>query len=157
MDISVTSSSREQTAKLGALLGEILTPGDVLCLDGELGAGKTVLVQALALERGRQGPVPSPTFTIINPYPEIGLCHIDAFRLSGPVELIEAGVEEYLDGSWICAVEWAARVQGALPPDTLGVSIDFGEKEDDRLVRVRSAGRWNGRAEALRAGIERNV
>lgn len=155
MKPSFRSVSREQTAEVGAFLAGILEAGDVLCLDGDLGAGKTVLVQGLASGRGFAGPVPSPTFTIINPYPEIRLCHVDAYRLSGPDELMEAGIEEYLDGEWICAVEWADRVRGALPSRALEISIGFGGLEDDRIISIAALEGWNGRAELIGEGLKR--
>jgi tRNA threonylcarbamoyladenosine biosynthesis protein TsaE len=128
MALVLKSGSQETSAGIGAFLSSVLEPGDVLCLEGPLGTGKTVLVRGLARGRGWAGPVPSPTFTIINPYPEIGLCHVDAFRLSGADELVEAGIEEYLDGDWVCAVEWAERVRPALPARALEVSLAFGEE-----------------------------
>ncbi|MHB8894040.1 MAG: tRNA (adenosine(37)-N6)-threonylcarbamoyltransferase complex ATPase subunit type 1 TsaE [Candidatus Geothermincolia bacterium] len=155
MELVLKSGSSGQSARVGSFLAEFLCAGDLVCLEGDLGTGKTVLVQGLARGRGYAGPVPSPTFTIINPYPEIGLCHVDAFRLSGPEELLEAGIEEYLDGEWICAVEWAEKVRGALPPEALELRIEFGDAEDDRLLRVAARGGWNGRAEEIIAGLKR--
>lgn len=152
----MTSDSREQTARIATVIGSHLRKGDVLALDGELGAGKTVMVTAMAIARGHDGPVTSPTFTIINAYPRIGLCHIDAYRLAGPDELIEAGVEEYLDGDWICAIEWAGRVRDALPPAGLDVTIGFGAARDDRLITVSARGGWDSRAESIISELKRN-
>jgi len=155
VDITLASDSQERTLQIGGVLATVLSGGDVLCLEGDLGAGKTVLVRGFARARGYDGPVPSPTFTIINPYPEIGFCHVDAFRLSGSSELLEAGMEEYLDESWICAVEWAQRVRSALPERALEVTITFGPRDDDRSVRVKAAGGWDGRAAEIENGLER--
>jgi tRNA threonylcarbamoyladenosine biosynthesis protein TsaE len=155
MEITLKSGSRDETFEIGSLLGELLDAGDVLCLEGDLGTGKTVLVQGLARARRYDGPVPSPTFTIINPYPEIALCHVDAFRLSGPGELIDTGIEEYLDGDWICAVEWAEKVRQALPAKALEVRIEFGAAEDDRTLCVTLAGGWDGRAGRMKSELSR--
>ena len=144
----IESASRDRTLQIGAVIGRSLRQGDVLCLEGDLGTGKTVIVQGLARSLGYDGYVPSPTFTIINPYPEIGLCHVDAFRLEGDTDLIDAGIEEYLDGDWICAVEWAERVRGALPGLALEARIEFGPAEDDRVIQLAARG-WNGRMPAL--------
>ena len=155
VDVRLRSPSRERTLEIGAALAGVLSGGDVLCLEGDLGAGKTVLVRGFARALGYDGPVPSPTFTIINPYPEIALCHVDAFRLSGSSELLDAGMEEYLDESWVCAVEWARKVRGALPERAVEVTITFGERDDDRSLRVRAAGGWDGRAAEMQRGLER--
>ena len=155
VDITVRSDSQELTLEIGGALASVLTGGDVLCLEGDLGAGKTVVVRGFARARGYEQPVPSPTFTIINPYPEIGLCHVDAFRLSGSEELLEAGMDEYLDESWVCAVEWAQKVRSALPARALEVTITFGPRDDDRSVRVRAAGGWDGKAAQIEKGLGR--
>jgi tRNA threonylcarbamoyladenosine biosynthesis protein TsaE len=147
MDFALTSGSSQRTSGIGASLASLLTGGDVLCLEGELGAGKTVLVQGMASALGYDGAVPSPTFTIINPYPEIGLCHVDAFRLADAEELIEAGIEEYLEGGWICAVEWADRVRGALPASAVEVRISFGAGDDERRLEFKAPGDLGARLE----------
>ena len=154
LDLTLRSDSQDRTLQIGQALASVLAGGDVVCLEGDLGAGKTVLVRGLARARGFDGPVPSPTFTIINPYPEIGLCHVDAFRLSGALELLDAGMDEYLDESWVCAVEWAEKVRRALPERALEVTITFGERTDDRSIRIRTAGGWDGRAIELAKGLE---
>jgi len=155
-DLVIESASGDRTLQIGAVIGRSLRRGDVLCLEGDLGTGKTVIVQGLARSLGYNGNVPSPTFTIINPYPEIGLCHVDAFRLEGDTDLIDAGIEEYLDGDWICAVEWAERVRGALPGRVLEARIEFGPAEDDRVIRLAPRG-WNGRMPALVEGLREHA
>lgn len=157
MVLEIRSGSAGQTAGIALALARALRAGDVLALDGELGAGKTVMVAALARALGHDGPVRSPTFTIINVYRDISLCHVDAYRLDGADELVEAGVEEYLDGGWICAVEWADRVRAALPGRTLDVAIRFGEGEDDRLVAVTPRGDWGSRTEEILSELRRHA
>jgi tRNA threonylcarbamoyladenosine biosynthesis protein TsaE len=147
--MTITSLSSERTLEIGAALAGVLRPDDVLCLEGELGTGKTVIVRGIARALGHEGPVTSPTFMLIHPYPEIDLCHVDAFRLEGAEEMLEAGIEEYCEGGWICAVEWAERVRGALPPGALSIKIAFGRGDDDRVITLDAQGGWNGRLEAL--------
>ncbi len=149
MDLVIRSDSEERTLALGRTLGAALDPGDVVCLEGELGTGKTVLVRGMARGRGYDGPVTSPTFIIINPYPAATLCHVDAYRLSDGEQLVEAGIDDFLDGCWICAVEWAQRVRSALPSKRLTVSIAFGAGENERLIKVRESGGWDGRLAAV--------
>lgn len=153
MPLLIKSGSAERSAGIGRALAGVLRGGDVLCLEGPLGSGKTVLARGLARGLGYEGPVPSPTFTIINPYPEVGLCHVDAYRLTDAAELLEAGIEEYLDGEWVCAVEWAERVRGALPARALEALLEYGAGEDQRLISLVAAGEWNGRWEQIEKGL----
>lgn len=150
--LELTTRSAGQTEGLGAALAPLLSPGDLLLLAGALGTGKTVLVRGVARGLGFAGPVTSPTFTIIHTYPEISLCHVDAYRLAGADDLLAAGIEDFLDGEWICAVEWADRVSGALPPGGVRVTLAFGEAEDDRTITVQGEA---DRLEGLAALAER--
>ncbi len=149
MELVLKSESEERSLSLGMSIGAALSPGDVVSLEGELGTGKTVLVRGMARGRGYQGAVTSPTFTIIHTYPEARLCHVDAYRLDSGEQLVGAGIDDYLDGTWVCAVEWAERVRGALPPNTLTIKLAFGAAEDERLITVRQAGGWDGRLSGL--------
>lgn len=132
----MTSTSAESTLGIGGRIGGALRVGDVVCLEGQLGTGKSVLVRGIAGGLGYRGVLPSPTFTIIRTYPEQRLCHMDAFRVPDARQILMAGADEYLGGDWICAVEWAERVRRALPEDVLWVKIAFGDRPDDRLVRL---------------------
>ena len=126
------SSSPGETRAVGARLGARLRPGAVLALHGELGAGKTCLVQGLAEGLGIVPParVSSPTFVIINEYPaRIPLFHFDLYRLPDGQELIELGWEDYLERGGVIAIEWAERMRDLLPADHLGVTLEVtGEK-----------------------------
>ena len=155
--MEVLSNSSEDTLRLGGAIGGILFPGDVVCLEGELGTGKTVVARGIAGGRGHRGVVTSPTFLIIHPYPLASFCHVDAFRLEGPDELIEAGIEEYLDGEWICAVEWACRVRAALPPGALTVRLEFTEDDNRRRITLEGGGEWECRLEGVRRELERDA
>lgn len=152
------SDSADRTRAVGRLLAAVLVPGDVLCLEGELGTGKTVLVQGIAGGLGFDGRVPSPTFTIIQTFPSVRLCHVDAYRLSGPADLLGAGIDDFLDGEWICAVEWADRVRGALPASCLDVRLLFAEDDARRVIEFdtgEAAAAWGPRLRALEESFER--
>jgi len=140
MKLEFLSGSVDRTLSLGARLGRSLAPGDLVRLEGELGTGKTVMVRGIAMGLGHKGAVPSPTFTIIHTYPEVRLCHADAFRLEGAEDLIEAGIEEFLDNEWVIAVEWADRVMKALPGDSIDVRIVFGDGDNDRILTIEGTG-----------------
>lgn len=152
--MELLSDSAEYTLRLGNALGAVLVPGDVVCLEGELGTGKTVVARGIAGGRGHREAVPSPTFLIIHTYPRVAFCHVDAFRLEGSADLIDAGIEEYLDGRWICAVEWAGRVRAALPTGALTVRLEFTPEDDHRRITVECPGEWGPKMERLRKELE---
>jgi tRNA threonylcarbamoyladenosine biosynthesis protein TsaE len=121
----VESHSLEETFALGHRLAASLRPGDVVALSGELGAGKTALVKAIAAALGFQQAVTSPTFTIIHEYKTAPpLFHIDLYRLNTEQEAIDVGIEEYLRGDGVCLVEWAERIARLLPQRTISIRIE---------------------------------
>jgi tRNA threonylcarbamoyladenosine biosynthesis protein TsaE len=125
------SRSPDQTRRVGMRLGAILRRGDVVCLDGELGTGKTTLVQGLASGWGSTDPVSSPTFVIINLYRRTDdekFAHLDAYRLEGPGDAEMLDIEELLANGPL-VVEWAPRIQDSLPDDNLAVQLTWVEDE----------------------------
>lgn len=110
------SSSEKETERIGEELAQILPPGSVLAMYGELGSGKTALVRGIARGMGLDCRVCSPTFTIVNEYSAPGrteLFHFDMYRLSSADELFDIGWEDYLSRGGICAVEWSENVEDA--------------------------------------------
>ena len=137
-----TTRSEEETARLGAVLAETLSPGTVVALVGSLGAGKTRLVQALctAWDIPRE-EVTSPTFLLIQEYAgnRFPVYHFDTYRLRDIDEFLELGAEEYLYGKGVCLIEWADRVEEILPADHLRLEIEI-LGETTRLFRVTGSG-----------------
>lgn len=118
------SHSPEQTQRLGARLGELLSPGDVILLEGGLGAGKTVFAQGVAMGLGIEEPVTSPTFTLIHEYQgRVPLYHVDLYRIGGAVEAADLGLEDYLYGDGITLIEWPERAAGILPRAYIVVAL----------------------------------
>jgi tRNA threonylcarbamoyladenosine biosynthesis protein TsaE len=122
------SHSPEQTRRMGARLGMLLRAGDIVCLEGELGTGKTCLVQGIGAGMGIDAAITSPTFTLIAEYrpPPPGpiLYHIDVYRLDEPVnEAWGFGLDDYLTGDGVCVIEWANRIRSGLPPDRLWITL----------------------------------
>jgi tRNA threonylcarbamoyladenosine biosynthesis protein TsaE len=122
------SHSAAQTRRFGARLGVLLQGGDVICLEGEMGSGKTCLVQGIGRGMGVAGPITSPTFTLIGEHraapPAPVLYHIDMYRLDKPVDEAWAlGLEDYLLGGGVCVIEWADRIRSALPSERLWVTL----------------------------------
>src|SRR5918911_2290651 len=110
------SADETTTKAIGAAVAGLLDPGDVVGLAGDLGAGKTRLVQGAAAALGVQDPVLSPTFMLLREYDgDVPVNHVDAYRLSGPAELEDLGIENVLDPGTVVFVEWADRVAQALP------------------------------------------
>ncbi|HYO26847.1 MAG TPA: tRNA (adenosine(37)-N6)-threonylcarbamoyltransferase complex ATPase subunit type 1 TsaE [Azonexus sp.] len=108
------------TQRLGALLAPTLRPGLVIFLEGDLGAGKTTLVRALIRALGHQGPVKSPTYSLVEVYviSSLYLYHFDFYRFESPEEFLDAGFDEYFNENAVCLVEWPERAQGCVPgPD----------------------------------------
>ena len=118
------SHSETETEAAGQALAAKLRPGDVVAYRGDLGAGKTAFTRGLARGLGCHGRVTSPTFTIVNEYEgPTPLFHFDLYRLGGEEELWDIGWEDYLARNGVCAVEWSEIAPGALPENTVYVTL----------------------------------
>jgi len=148
-DWSCESNSEQETLNAGRSLAGRLAPGSTVCLDGDLGTGKTVFARGFAAGLGIAGPVTSPTFTLVNSYegrlPDGSgrtLHHFDLYRINDPEELFGIGWDEYFDGEALCLVEWPERAGGMLPEDRLRVGIRRGSSHPDhRIITIRMEGR----------------
>src|SRR5215210_6062795 len=150
---SLPISDLAATEAFGRKLGALLFPGAVVALVGPLGAGKTHLTRAIAegLEVKNPAAVNSPTFVLIQEYPaRLPIYHFDAYRLSGPREFAELGVDEYFRGDGVCLVEWADKVDATLPADHLRIKIEIVD-ESRRVFHISATGE---RYEALLAQLE---
>lgn len=132
--LEIISINPEQTMEIGAQLGKLLSPGDFLNLNGDLGAGKTLLVKAIGVGLGISPEIiTSPTFAIINEYEGVyPLYHFDLYRLEEDLELEQIGYLDYFYGSGITAVEWGDLFSHYLPEDRLDVhlkSMDVSERQ----------------------------
>ncbi|MGI5840101.1 MAG: tRNA (adenosine(37)-N6)-threonylcarbamoyltransferase complex ATPase subunit type 1 TsaE [bacterium] len=125
-----------ETRNIGRSLAAYLEPGSVVCLAGELGAGKTVFAQGVAAGLGVEEPVNSPTFTLVNEYQgRLPFYHLDLYRLESPESLYDLGYEEYFDSDGIVLIEWAERAAGFLPRELLRVEIERAGKNDGGTYR----------------------
>ena len=138
------SHSEAQTRRLGARLGELLQGGDVICLVGELGAGKTCLAQGIGRGLGVEGPITSPSFTLINEYKQeqarLPFYHIDLCRIGDAKEAVALGLEEYFYGEGACVIEWADRAPEALPAEHLWIGLRY-IVETKRGLLMKAVGR----------------
>ena len=120
------STSAEMTAELGRKIGKALNPGHIICIDGNLGVGKTVFTQGVAEGLGITESVCSPTFTLVQEYHEgrIPLYHFDVYRISGPWDMDDLGYEEYFYGDGVCMIEWGSMIDELLPANTIFIKIE---------------------------------
>jgi len=124
-DLDFTSHSEEQTRRLGQRLGALLQPGDVVCLQGPLGSGKTRFVQGVGRGMGVLGIIASPSYTIVNEYHSASgpsLYHIDFYRIS-ETSFLGFDPEECIGGSGVAAVEWPDRAPGHIPSERLWITF----------------------------------
>ncbi len=132
------SNSAKDTFDFGAELGKKAVPGQVICLDGDLGTGKTVLTKGIAAGLGIDEPVVSPTFTIVQIYEQgrIPLYHFDVYRIDDPDEMEEIGYREYFYGNGLTIIEWSELIEDILPKDAMRIRIskDAGKGFDYRMI-----------------------
>ncbi|MBK8480453.1 MAG: tRNA (adenosine(37)-N6)-threonylcarbamoyltransferase complex ATPase subunit type 1 TsaE [Proteobacteria bacterium] len=150
---TIACNTARRTRTCGRRLGLLLQPGDVVGLEGELGAGKTLFVGGVAAGLGLAPGyrVASPTFTLINEYPgRLPIVHVDLYRLDDQAEMQEIGILDYLGGPCVCLVEWFGRLAGARLPDHLQVTI---EVTGDHTRRLRVAGSGPRASELVRRWI----
>lgn len=131
------SHSAEQTRRIGERLGRLLRPGDLVCLQGDLGSGKTCMAQGIGRGLGVALPITSPTFIIVNEYvlPDRlhRLYHIDLYRVESIAEACATGLEEYFYGDGYCVVEWAERAREILPAERLWITLHYLDESKRRL------------------------
>lgn len=150
------ASNEADTERLGRALADAVRPGDVIALHGQLGAGKTRLVQAVAEELGCGDQlVNSPTFILIQEYDgRLPVYHVDAYRLKDCDEFFDIGGEEILADDGVCLIEWAEKVSEALPRDHLDIVISV-TGEQTRTFEFRGAGLKSGRIiDAIRESLK---
>ena len=131
---TVKTNSPEETYEFAKKIGQTLSSGCTIALDGGLGAGKTVFVQGLAAGLGIDKPITSPTFTIVRQYQgRLPLNHFDVYRIEEPEELYEIGFSEYLGDGQVAVIEWAERIGALLPENTVFIKMT-GAGEEPREI-----------------------
>ena len=120
------SLSEKDTYDLGKELGAKAQPGQIVCIDGDLGVGKTVFTKGFAEGLGVGDDVVSPTFTIIQEYTDgrLPMYHFDVYRIGHPDEMYDIGYEEYFYGDGVCLVEWSSRIEELLPEESIHINIE---------------------------------
>lgn len=138
-EVTLFMSSSEQTQQWGEALARFFQGGEMICLIGDLGAGKTTLTQGFARGLNIQRTVNSPTYTILKVYEQgrLPFYHIDAYRLEDEMEML--GLEEYIHSDGVCVIEWPERIAGQLPQQKLQIELTHVD-EQTRKLHVRAIG-----------------
>jgi tRNA threonylcarbamoyladenosine biosynthesis protein TsaE len=140
--LTLTTRSLSETRRLGTYLGRLLRGDEVICLEGELGTGKTSLIQGIGHGLEIEEPITSPTFTLVNEYHARNgpLYHVDLYRLNTTQEIVAAGIDTYFHGDGICVIEWAEKAGELLPQDCLHVILSH-RGRDERSIVLQGRGR----------------
>lgn len=142
----VETFSADETYEYGRKMGCEACPGDVYCLTGDLGVGKTVFTQGFASGLGVEEPVSSPTFTIVQEYKgeKMPFYHFDVYRIGDVEEMDEIGFDDYIYGGGVCLIEWADLIREILPEDFVGIMIekDMDKGFDYRKITLERGGVW---------------
>ncbi len=130
------TKSEEETRKIGRVIGRSLLPGDIICLVGELGSGKTTITQGIAQGLGVQGPVNSASFKLINEYKgRIPVYHFDLFRLDKLSEVEELGYREYFYDQGVTIIEWAEKMESLWPEKRMEIELRI-ISGDNREIKI---------------------
>lgn len=144
--IYIESSSAEETFMLGKRIGEQACPGEIICLDGDLGTGKTIFTKGVAAGLGIAEPVSSPTFTIVQVYDEgrLPLYHFDVYRIADLEEMDEIGYEDCFFGDGVSIVEWSLQIEELIPETATRIVIekDTAKGFDYRRIKLTNGEKW---------------
>ncbi len=137
-EISLHILEEAEMKSFGLKLADVLKPGDIVCLSGDLGAGKTTLTKSIAAGLGIEDYVTSPSYTIVNEYEgRLALYHFDVYRINDIEEMYELGYEEYFYGQGVCVIEWAGMIEELLPENIVWIEIYQGESFEERKLHIK--------------------
>ncbi|MGM0379416.1 MAG: tRNA (adenosine(37)-N6)-threonylcarbamoyltransferase complex ATPase subunit type 1 TsaE [Bacillota bacterium] len=136
--MKVICKNENETKKLAKKISQIISLGDILCLDGDLGAGKTTFTKYLCKNLGIDGYVNSPSYTLVNEYNgEVDIYHFDVYRIFSVEELYEIGFEEYISSDKIIIIEWAKKIKEIIPKEAIWIDISLGKKINERVFKIK--------------------
>ena len=153
--LELRTGSAQETRDVGCAISRSLRKRDAVILTGELGAGKTTLVQGVARGLDIDDPIVSPTFTLVREYEgRLPVAHVDVYRLERVQEVVELGLEELGAGEGILLVEWGDVIEELLPADRLRIELTVADETDDRRIAVSAEGwSWADRWPDLEAAL----
>ena len=140
-NLDILSHSIDETQRLGARLGQLARAGDVFCLEGDLGSGKTCFTQGLGRGLGVVEAIHSPTFILANEHRSgrLPLYHLDVYRMRGADEALGIGLDDYVYGDGVCVIEWAEKIDAALPTERLWITFRHID-ENTRGLTIHASG-----------------
>jgi tRNA threonylcarbamoyladenosine biosynthesis protein TsaE len=159
MRIELETGSADETRDVGRALASLLRPRDTVVLTGDLGAGKTTLVQGIGRELGVEDHVASPTFTLVREYAgRLDVAHVDVYRLERMQDVVDLAIDELGGPDRVLLIEWGDAVQELLPADRLRVELTSGPGDDDRrrILFTPEGASWAARWERLEEALERS-
>jgi len=154
--LELRTGSAQETRDVGCAISRSLRERDAVILTGELGAGKTTLVQGVARGLHIDDPIVSPTFTLVREYEgRLPVAHVDVYRLERMQEVVDLGYDEFLDPSHIVVVEWGDMVEPLLPKEHLSIQMSYGAADSRREIVLQPRGfQWEMRMQTVRVLIE---
>ncbi|MBC8589139.1 tRNA (adenosine(37)-N6)-threonylcarbamoyltransferase complex ATPase subunit type 1 TsaE [Paratissierella segnis] len=139
--MEIKLSNLEETEEFGIKLGSLLKGGDIICLNGDLGAGKTTLTKSIGRGLGVDEYITSPTFALINEYKgKFPVYHFDVYRLENAHELYDLGFDEYFYGKGVCIIEWADKIEKMIPDIRIVIDIEKGNDDNERILHISGNG-----------------
>ena len=148
--LACRTQDEQETIALGRRLGELLRPGDVIALTGELGAGKTTLTKGIARGAGVETEIASPTFTLIHEHRgRVAFYHVDLYRIESQDMIPDLGLDEYLYGMGVTVIEWSERMGASLPETALSIRLSAADDTDRDIEFSASSARWGQAIEEL--------
>ncbi len=155
----ISTLSEDETNRLGQVLGDFLIPGDIVCLDGDLGTGKTVFTKGLAKSLGIKETVTSPTFTILSEFEDgkTPLYHFDVYRIGCEDEFSDSGFEDYFYSRGVCVIEWAGKIIDIIPDNAIRIFF-MGSKsfENEKRKVVFVFPKKDKRAKTIKERLEKS-
>lgn len=139
--VKIVLRGLKNTEEFGEKLGSLLQGGDILSLNGDLGAGKTTLTKSIGKGLGVEDYITSPTFALINEYEgRFRVYHFDVYRLDDVESLYDLGFEDYFYSDGVTIVEWGDRIKEFLPDNTINIEIEKGEDLEERILTISGEG-----------------
>jgi tRNA threonylcarbamoyladenosine biosynthesis protein TsaE len=140
LEMKIKVNNLQDTEKIGKIISRYLEKGTVLCLDGDLGAGKTAITQFIAKEFGVKEYITSPTFNIIKEYEgRLPFYHMDVYRIESEDDMYDLGYDEYIYSEGVTVIEWSENIKGILPDERIDIKIDRID-DNKRIMTIEGSG-----------------